>query len=124
MVKLNLHGCLDNKKLAVAVKRSLRFFDTWSRPTSLEYSPLYISFAHELIHAYHSVNGKLLNKLPPQNPHYTNLEEENTIKGVKGYKDYTENDIREEFGLRERQWHYGFLAKLDERRGNGKLMAV
>lgn len=124
-VQINKRNEGMEQRFAVIVNRAEHyFFDHWRKPRTLEFSPTYISFAHELIHAYHSIQNKLLSHLPANEIVYTNLEEENTIKGVPGYADYTENAIRAEFGLRERYSHQGALARLDHRRGPGKVMLV
>jgi hypothetical protein len=128
VVHLNIKSENKEHGAAVIVKRAEHYFQLWNferqRAMTLEFSPTFISFAHELIHAYHSINNKNLSHLPANEKVYTNLEEENTIKGVLGYSDYTENAIRAEFGLRERYSHQGVLARLDHRRGPGKVMVA
>lgn len=68
-------------------------------------SPRHITLAHELIHAYHMQENSFLGDLEPRDLNYTNLEEENTIIGVPGFVDFTENGIRKEFSLPLRYGH-------------------
>ncbi len=123
-ISIDLHRRSEMMEWAVLVKRDWAYFSNQA-PLSLEFSPKYISFAHELIHAYHSLDNELKAiDLPPSVQEYTNLEEENTIKGVPGIKSYTENEIRAQFGLRDRYLHIALAAKPDPFRGTGKLVVA
>ncbi len=124
------HGC--NAIIKLTLKTGYTYVKTKKNKYKFSKIPKYIELAHELIHAYHIINGTLIrNKDKPlekvlvknnnidiirkkcpvyeSHPIYTTREdkEEAVTIGYLGNEEITENAIRKENGLNERLCHFG-----------------